>query len=317
MTGYDAHSSSELTLRECLRAFSGLDAFLTPLRASPRSSGSISLRGPLEQELAEEPRRREFVARWRQVESTCPQRTYALVVLEEPTEIENLVSVINAQQVRINQLLIRQTLIEEKERRRIGRAMHDSVAQELAHIHAQIVHKRPAEDDAQRLADQLDAVIQSVREFAFELSPPILEDLGIQPALRWLAEHLGRRHGTQIEVADDVTEPELSPTVRTIIFRAVRELAINAAKYAGDAEIILSCLTGSHTVRFGVRDTGPGFEPVALGHCTTGVHRFGLLSVEQQIRGIGGTFEIVSSIGEGTRATITVPLEPQGSAAHG
>jgi signal transduction histidine kinase len=144
---------------------------------------------------------------------------------------------------------------------------------------------------------------------AFELSPPILEDLGLRPALHWLAEYLSQRYGTRVEVADDAREPPLPPPARTIVFRAVRELAINAAKHAAGADIVLSCITNDRTTRLAIRDTGPGFNTAELHQSTDGFDRYGLLSVEQQIRGIGGSFELVSTLGEGTRAAITVPLD--------
>ena len=301
---------------ECLRGFDRVESLLHQLGSGSQTGAGVATllrpRGPSMQEDS----RRECVARWREVEAPGLGRKYTLVVLAAPeTDVSHLVSVINAQRVTIDDLLIRQTLIEERERRRLGRALHDGLAQELALIRARVINTSRSGDMTTRLVQSLDEVIGSVRGLTFELSPPILEDLGVRPALHWLAEHLGHRYGTSISVADDGADPRLSPSARTIVFRAVRELAINAAKHAGNAEIVVSCVTGTRTARFTVRDTGPGIDPSVVDRCSDGVGRFGLISVEQQIRGIGGSFDIVSRAGDGTRAIITVPLEPEGEAA--
>lgn len=215
-----------------------------------------------------------------------------------------------------NRIFVRQALIEEAERRRIGLALHDVVAQNLALLRAQLHASNLTEESRARMLAMLDGVIESVRTLSFELSPPILEDLGLLPALGWLAQHLGKRYGTPIAVAHDGREPALDSADRTIIFRVVRELVVNAAKHAAGSAIDLSCISNQRTVRLTVRDDGPGFDTEGQkGSAETGPH-FGLLSVDQQIRGIGGTFELVSAPGEGTRATITVNLSGGTVADH-
>lgn len=217
---------------------------------------------------------------------------------------------------RNDRVLIRQALIEEAERRRIGRALHDVVAQSLAHLRAQITERVESDESRDRMLATLDGVIESVRTLSFELSPPILEDLGLLPALGWLAQHLGKRYSTPIAVAHDGREPALDSASRTILFGVVRELVVNAAKHAAGSAIDVSCVSNHRTVRVIVRDEGPGFDTrFSKGSADDGPH-FGLLSVEQQIRGIGGTFELVSAPGEGTRATITVNLSGATGADH-
>ena len=313
-------TASAPRLAECLVGFSGGDAMVAHLRTGSQSgsggSGVLKLLRPREPEWPKGTAGREYIARWRQVPVPGRQRTYALIVLEQAVA-GNLASVINSQRASIDDLLIRQTLIEERERRRLGIALHDGIVQELALLRNRLLRADRSQDRSPQLIEPLDSVIDRLRRVAFELSPPILEDLGLQPALHWLAEHLNERYRVGIEVADDGREPPLTSPTRTIVFRAVRELAINAAKHAPGAEIILSCATGSRSVRLGVRDTGPGFAPASLHHSTDGLNGFGLLSVEQQIRTLGGSFELMSHVGEGTRATIMVPLELAKSAAHG
>lgn len=259
-------------------------------------------------------------ARW---VSLQPESNVALVVVEGVTATtERQAKVIARQRARIERLLIHQTIIEETERRRLGRALHDVVAQDLASVRSAVIglcDTSPGE--AAPLAALLDGVIEQVRTLSFELSPPVLEDLGLRAAIHWLAEHLGDRYHAAIEVADDDCEPSLDAATRTVAFRVVRELVINAAKHAHGSPILISCVTGVREVRVMVRDTGPGFDAHADGQPdgpADGEHEhFGLTSVREQVRGLGGRFEIISAPGEGTRATVTLPLAVGPDASEG
>ncbi|MFU8828679.1 MAG: sensor histidine kinase, partial [Phycisphaerales bacterium] len=127
------------------------------------------------------------------------------------------------------------------------------------------------------------------------LNKQIADRLGIQ-------ERTVKAHLTAIFERLDVRN-------RTQAGVVLRELAINAAKHAAGAEIVVTCLTYSSTVRVRVRDFGNGFDVSETNRFMNGSPGYGLLSVDQQVRGIGGTFELVSELEEGTRATVTVPLE--------
>lgn len=222
----------------------------------------------------------------------------------------------------IQRLLVRQSLIEERERRRLGRAVHDHVTQLLVQVRWSLADARDGRSvlrPAEMGAD-IDRVIKMLQELTSNYSPPVLEDLGLVPAIQWLVEHLQTTYGATAECDDDGLEPRLSPEVRTICFRALRELAINAAKHAPGARIILSSEVDRDRYHLSVCDDGPGFEPEKLRVGDDASTGYGLLSVQQQILAVGGTFAIRSVSGKGTRATITLPEGPEGgreSATHG
>jgi signal transduction histidine kinase len=194
--------------------------------------------------------------------------------------------------------------------------MHDDILQELARVRGRLSHASQSGDDIGGLRDDLDALIVRVREMAFELSPPILEDLGLLPAIEWLAEHMSKRYGIKIEITKDAVNPALESNTRTIAFRAVRELVINAAKHAPGADVLLSCESDASVARIRVRDTGQGFDTVEADVHNPGFSHFGLFTLAQEIRGVGGSFDLVSAVGAGTQATITVPLGHGGTAEH-
>ncbi len=208
----------------------------------------------------------------------------------------------------MHRLLLRQTLIEERERRRLGQALHDQVSQLLVRLRRQLAEVRDGRDSLQCVAmiDQVDHVIDVLRELTFAFSPPVLEDLGLLPAIRWLAEHLRESYGATVLCTDDDIEPRLSSDVRTIAFRAVRELSNNAVKHAPGSSISLKSRVKGECWRLEVADDGPGFREGGAPGVPQPLPGYGLLSIEQQIRSVGGTFVIHSSPDSGTRAMITL-----------
>jgi signal transduction histidine kinase len=254
---------------------------------------------------------------WRRVRIRSQRDSLTIITLQGQPDQQSSVPTAAHQQARIDRLLVRQALIEESERRRIGRALHDVVVQDLAQTRSIVRASGMNAEDAAKIVASIDRMIDQVRTLTFELGPPILEDLGLRPALQWLAEHLGERYSADITLADDDCDPRLSKQAQTIIFRSVRELAINAAKHAPEAEIVISCITNHKHVRVIVKDNGPGFDTSILYDLMDDIQHYGLLSVEQQIRGVGGAFEIFSEIGAGTRAIITASLDLKKGAKNG
>ncbi|TVQ61514.1 MAG: sensor histidine kinase [Phycisphaerales bacterium] len=300
------------TLERSLRHFDPADALLAALRGGAHSVGVIALHSAPDKD-APDTGGRVYAARWSQIELPSNRRQLAVLILQSEDTSDHTASIMAAQQVMITHLLVRQTLIEETERRRLGQALHDVVAQELAQIRSMVLNGAGAVSKQSKVVTSIDRVIDEVRTLSFELSPPVLEDLGLRSALRWLAEHLSKQYGTPIHVALDDNEPDITKETRIIVFRAVRELLVNASKHAPGTEIVITCVAKRSSLRIMVRDTGPGFsaDHTRIGHDESS--HFGLLSVEQQIRGVGGSFNLVSSVGEGTRATITVPTTSHGA----
>ncbi len=224
----------------------------------------------------------------------------------DPTTIA-LKAIQDSRDTLISELLIRQTLIEEAERRRLGEFLHDVVTQDLAQIRQMVIDGATQSGDLSECVGMIDRAINNMRTLTFELSPPVLEDIGLYAAVHWLAEHLGKRYGCRIDVVDDGHSPALSRRTRTIVFRAIRELLINACKHAHGSEIVASFMATRRGSRIIIRDTGPGLIRTNTGTMGEGTSCFGLASVERQLRAIGVHFEISSAPGDGTKATIIIP----------
>ncbi len=150
--------------------------------------------------------------------------------------------------------------------------------------------------------------IQSARSLMFDLSPPMLHEIGLGASLEWLAEQLQRDHQLAIGVRVRTASLHLPLTedMRTILFLVIRELLLNVVKHAHAraARVTLSCDDTAITAV--VSDNGCGFSPGAIAARDDG--SFGLFSVRERLRQYGGSLRIASRPGRGTVITIAVPV---------
>lgn len=198
---------------------------------------------------------------------------------------------------------------ETRERRQLSRDLHDDLGQTLAaaRIHLGALG-RCADPQACALAARVSELIEranrSTRSLAAQLAPPMLDDLGLPEALEWLGEEVRRTFGLRVSVVDDGQPKPLSAEARSILYRATRELLINAAKHAqaDAAEVELERVDDHIVVR--VRDSGIGFDP----KLTSAGKGLGLPSVRERLSFIGGSAELESIPGDGTQVTLSAPL---------
>lgn len=208
------------------------------------------------------------------------------------------------------------TLTEERERRRLAADLHDRIGQALAVAQLELKAIREASGVQPAIDEVLALLSQSsgdMRSLVFDLSPPILYDLGLRHALSWLAEDLGKRWGLQIDVQDDGNEEPLSDATAALAFRAVRELLTNVLKHAQTPAAEISLQRKEGQLEVSVRDRGVGFNLATLD--ARPQSGFGLFSVREQIGRLGGSVEVVSALGQGTRVTLRLPLGPASSTA--
>ncbi len=201
-------------------------------------------------------------------------------------------------------------LREEAERRHLAITLHDGLGQHLALAKMALNPLRQKATGADRTAldsaiDLIDKSIDETRSISFELSPPILYDLGIASALCWLAEKLEAEVGLRVEVIHGGVEPPVDEVTASIAFRAVRELLINVVKHTSGMKAKVTIRPSTSVLEIVVDDEGDGFDP--SDPSTAG---FGLMSIRQEIGRLGGTVAITSSVA-GTRAAIRVPMRPK------
>ena len=195
---------------------------------------------------------------------------------------------------------------EDRERRRIAADLHDDVAQTLSLVSIKLGKLRDAVPDSgvqEELGEMVDLLTQSrqrINSLSFQLSPPILHDVGLMAAAGWLVDHLHRSYGLKIDFEGDDELP-LSEAMRVSLFRSLRELLINVARHAGTDEARVSAIWEGDALTVAVEDEGIGF---VVGRSAG----YGLLSIAERLEGLGGRLEIDSEVGRGTRVRMIVPV---------
>ena len=216
-------------------------------------------------------------------------------------------------------------LAEERERRALAQDLHDHLGQLVALIKLKAAAmtglklsapQRQALDECTAAVDEAN---RRVRTMTFQLSPPMLYDMGLIPALDWLADEIMHIYKLRVAIHDDGAAKPLDPSVSATLFRAVRELLINVAKHAKvqTATITVNVTTAHDTgerLNISVSDAGAGFNPDKLA-ANNGRGGFGLLSVRERLGYLGGSMSVVSTPGNGTVVTLSVPLLEEGLAA--
>ena len=212
-------------------------------------------------------------------------------------------------------------MTEERERRRIALDLHDGVGQTLALCNMKLGALRAgAGKTAQaRLLGEAEALLQDAirdtRALTVQLSPPVLYELGLEAALAWLAEHVGSRHGLPVELRRAGGPlPALPQALSLTVFHSVRELVLNVVKHARASRALIEVRSAADHVDILIEDDGRGFDLSAPRPDTRLTGGFGLFSIRERLRSLGGRLDIESTVGHGTRAVLTVPLGPDARA---
>jgi signal transduction histidine kinase len=220
-------------------------------------------------------------------------------------------------QLQLRTLASQLSMAEQHERLKIATQLHDSVTQNLAMSKMKLsaIQQLPLPDyianEISALRTLLEKTIRSIRSLSFDLSPPILHDLGLEAALEWLAEKMEQEHSIRVQLEDDANEKPLDENLRNLLFVMVRELLINVAKHANTTDAKISVWREGNLIQIEVQDKGCGFEPstnVLEANSSSG---FGLFSIRERLRHFGGRLAIQSAVGSGTRVRLTAPLKLQ------
>lgn len=225
---------------------------------------------------------------------------------------------IAAYQQRLQSLAAELALAEERERRRLAVELHDTVSQQLAMAKVRLGQARqkavlaPVAEAIEAARNLVDEALKQTRSLTFELSPPVLYELGFVAAVEWLAERVQKRGGPVVLVtcAADCRDTRLPEPLAILLFQAVRELLNNVVKHAAarNVDVIIAPEGRNYTVV--VRDDGRGFDPSDARSSSGDDTGFGLFSLRTRLGHLGGQFHVESAPGQGTRVALSVPLWP-------
>lgn len=216
------------------------------------------------------------------------------------------------------ELAVRLSRQDDEQRRRLAQDIHDSVGQTLSVVKMTLMQGADAAgpDAARatlaRAAEVLDTVIGQVRTMTFELYPALLDDLGLMPALYWLAERHGADTRLRIEITETGLRTDLPADQRRFLFRAARELLTNVAKHAGARVALLSVQWGHERVRLQVADDGLGFDRTERGGAADSLPGLGLVALRERVRAMGGTLAVDSRPGWGSQVELVLPVPAPG-----
>ena len=205
-------------------------------------------------------------------------------------------------------------LTEERERREIATDLHDVIGQTLAMAKMKAGALRgycaaeEASSDLKNLSGFIDEAILATRNLTFQLASPILYELGLESALERLAEDTRRRHGLEIDFRGEGRRVPLPTETSVLIFKAVRELLMNAVKHSKASAVRVRVRRAAGRIAVTVRDNGLGFNAAAASVYDGDKGGFGLFSIREKVSRLGGAFRLSSRPGSGTLAVITAPL---------
>jgi PAS domain S-box-containing protein len=241
---------------------------------------------------------------------------FVIALFEDITERRESEEKIRTYQEQLQSLASELSFTEERERRRLATELHDNIAQLLVVAKGKFeqMQKSPlfrtVAQPMEEIRRLIEESIRYTRSLVFELSPPILFELGFEPAIEWLADHMHQQYGLAVEMEDDHLPKPLDNEDRMLLFRAVRELLFNVLKHAqSDSAKVYLHRIGDH-LQVIVEDNGVGFAPDKLAAPTGQIEGFGLFSIRERLNYFGGTMEIESTPGKLTRVILTTALQP-------
>ncbi len=211
----------------------------------------------------------------------------------------------------LRELSSHQTTLLEEERKHIAREIHDELGQRLTALKMEISLLRLCfgnNPELFRIAEEMrslaDSTIDVVRQVASNLRPAAL-DLGLVPAIEWLAEDLQLRSeiSCQLEIGNE--EFIMDETQATVAFRVVQESLTNIARHSGASEVHIALWDGDAQLHLRIHDNGCGFNPVTASKQES----FGLLGMRERVLAMGGTLQLDSTPGQGTTVSIQMPLQ--------
>lgn len=217
-------------------------------------------------------------------------------------------------QDRLRSLATELSVSEEQERRRIAATLHDGVGHRLAVAVMKLRELLQANEgkasDATiaRACELVEEAIEHTRSLTLQLSPPILFELGLTPALEWLATRIEADHGLRVHVVDLGTPSRLSDETLALLFSAIRELLINVVKHADAANAWVTTRAEEGVIEVEIEDDGKGCDSQAIKIGATA--GFGLFNIRERLTHLNGQLDIASAPGKGCRVMARFPYQP-------
>lgn len=238
----------------------------------------------------------------RQAEQMITQQQKAL-----QNEVETKSKTLLRAQEELRELAAHLFTMQEDERQRVARELHDDISQRLTMI--EILCAKAEETDGEGLSavrKEVQTLNTDVRGISHRLHPAILIDLGLPEAIKGLIEDFRQREKMPATYLGTEIPDELPSAAATALYRITQEALRNVGKHAGETHVKVDLERVDGVLRLQIRDFGIGFDQ----DVDYPVRGLGLISMEERARIAGGSFSISSSLGNGTKVVVEIPLEP-------
>jgi len=209
-------------------------------------------------------------------------------------------------------------LAEEAERHNLAIILHDHLGQSLAMAKIKMAGILNSTNDTE-LIDKLKSIEQDIsdavkqtRSITYELSPPVLHELGLMEALEWRLEKFTEETGIKSSIDHNINQLGLRNEQEVILFRSVSELLKNITKHAQASIVLITAKATRYSFEMKIQDDGNGFDISILKPQKRKSESFGLFSIKERIEYLGGVLEIHSGKNEGTAVTLIVPVSMKG-----
>ena len=216
---------------------------------------------------------------------------------------------------RLRFLARRLEVAKEEERKHIARELHDDLGPALTAVVINLQLLKDMSDPdrtARRISDTIelvDRLVQRIRDLSLDLRPPLLDEMGLVPALKGYLETQAQRSGVEIEVHGAGFMEKLPPEVEIVAFRVAQEAVTNVLRHASARRAVVTINRRGGWLEIEVEDDGKGFDVRSTMEEPATGKILGLLGMQERVRMLDGEFEIESTPGTGTRVRVRLPLE--------
>ncbi len=215
--------------------------------------------------------------------------------------------------------------IQERERSRLSRELHDGLGQALLVFKLQLraiqrnlpEGQEDLKSDCDRTLKYIDEIITDIRRLSRDLSPTVLEDIGLAAAIKALCEEFTRLQGVECTLNLESLPTGLSKEAQINIYRIYQEVLANISKYAAATRVEVNVAREEAGLAFAIADNGVGFDVEAALSRSPIQKGLGLAAIDERVRMLGGHLEIISQEGQGTQIKFVIPQESQGLGRSG